>query len=116
MDITFSTDPKLSIILPFIYFAWQDDVLTKTEFEALSNFINIQGWLTKAEKTFLKSKINFDIPPTRSELFHWKESIDIALKNNTNINNLTELGFLIANAERPTFSEEEIKLIDEILA
>ena len=109
MDITFSTDPKLSILLPVTYFAWQDDVLTKTEFDALSNFINTQEWLTKAEKTFLKSKINFDAPPTRSELFHWKETIDNTLKNNSNINSLTELGFLIANTERPAFSEEDIK-------
>jgi acyl-CoA oxidase len=107
MDITFNNDPKLSILLPVIYYAWQDDVLTKKEYVAISEFINNQEWLTKAEKTFLKSKINFEVPPTRSELFHWKEKIDLALNSTNKPRNLTELGILIANAERPAYSEEE---------
>ena len=73
MDITFNNDPKLNILLPVIYFAWQDDVLTRKEFDALNEFIKTQGWLTKAEKEFLQSKINLNSPPGRSELFHWKE-------------------------------------------
>lgn len=108
MDITFNNDPKLSIILPVIYYAWQDNELTKTEFTAISDFINSQEWLTKAEKSFLKSQINFEVPPTRSELFHWKEKIDLALNSTNKPNSLTELGLLIANAERPAFSDEEI--------
>ena len=56
MDITFTNDPKLTILLPVIYLAWQDDVLTKKEFNALNEFINSQEWLTKAEKEFLQSK------------------------------------------------------------
>jgi acyl-CoA oxidase len=111
MDITFNNDPKLSILLPVIYFAWQDNVLTNKEFSALNSFINNQEWLTKAEKEFLKSKINLDSPPTRSELFHWKEKIDDALGRNVKPANLTELGLLIANAERPAFTDEDIKKI-----
>lgn len=110
MDITFNNDPKLSVLLPFIYFAWQDDILTKKEIATIINFIGDQHWLTGTEKDFLKSKINTDSPPSRSELFHWKEKINTALENNKPAN-LTELGLLVANAERESFKEEDIKNI-----
>lgn len=109
MSITFLNDPKLSILIPVIYLIWQDDTLTQTEINALTDFINKQDWLTKAEKDFLKGKVNFSSPPSRSELFHWKEKINIALAGNKKPNNLTELGLLIANADRPVFNDEDIK-------
>ncbi|MHA3787921.1 acyl-CoA dehydrogenase family protein [Flavobacterium hauense] len=110
MDITFSNNPKLNILLPVIYFAWQDDFLTKTEFTALNEFINKQDWLTKAEKDFLKTKIDYSSPPSRSEFFRWKEKINDSLQK-SNPANLTELGVLIANAERPALSEGDIQKI-----
>ncbi len=111
MDITFNNDPKLSILLPFIYFVWQDDVLTNKEIKTISDFISNQEWLTRAEKDFLTSKIDAGSPPSRSELVHWKEKINTALVGNRKVANLTELGLLIANAEREAFKEEDIKSI-----
>ncbi|MXN92498.1 acyl-CoA oxidase [Flavobacterium sp. Sd200] len=116
MDITFSTDPKLYIALPFIYYAWHDEIITKTEFDAISDFIDTQNWLTKAEKSFLESKIVYDAPPTRSELFQWKEIINKTLDANTNVSSFTELGILIANTDRDTFTEEDIKTIAPAVA
>jgi acyl-CoA oxidase len=110
MDITFINDPKLSIFLPVLYSAWQDDTITKNELQAISGFINKQEWLTKAEKDFLKSKISTDSPPDRSELFHWKEMIDKGLQG-SRPTNLTELGLLIANFEREAFKQEDIAAI-----
>ncbi|PZR12383.1 MAG: acyl-CoA oxidase [Flavobacterium psychrophilum] len=107
MDITFNNNPKLSILIPVFYIAWQDDFLTKKEFSALTEFINDQDWLTKAEKDFLKSKIDYNSPPSRSEFFKWKEKIDSILDKSTPAN-LTELGVLIANAERPAISDDDI--------
>ncbi|MGQ3088684.1 MAG: acyl-CoA dehydrogenase, partial [Flavobacterium sp.] len=107
MDITFSNDPKLYILLPFIYFAWQDDLLANKEMKIITDLIDGQEWLTKAEKEFLKSKINTASPPARSELFHWREKINAALEN-TKPANLTELGILIANHEREAIKSEDI--------
>ena len=109
MNITFLNDPKLSILIPVIYLIWQDDVLTGTEVNAVTEFINKQDWISKAEKDFLKSKINLSSPPGRSELFQWKKFINNALKSNIKPRNLTELGLLIANTERKVFNEEDIK-------
>lgn len=111
MDITFNNDPKLSILIPVFYLAWQDDFLSKNEFTTLNDFINKQDWFTKAEKEFLKSKIDYTSPPSRSELFHWKEKIDKALDNSKKPSNLTELGILIANDERQALNEEDIRTI-----
>ena len=41
MDITFQNDPKLSVLLPIVYYAWQDDILTKKEFTAINTFIEL---------------------------------------------------------------------------
>ncbi|RZJ63630.1 MAG: acyl-CoA oxidase, partial [Flavobacterium sp.] len=109
MDITFQNDPKLTIMLPFIHLAWQDNILSKKEFSTLSDFINKQDWLTKAERDFLKSKLNYDAPPSRSELVQWNEMIGNAFDKGTRPKNLTELGLLIANAERPVVSDDDIK-------
>lgn len=111
MDITFNNDPKLNIVLPVLYLAWQDNTLTKKEFDTINEFINKQEWITKAEKEFLKSKINLISPPSRSEFYHWKERIDRALNGHEKPQNLTELGLLIANADRPAFTDEDIKKI-----
>ena len=115
MNITFLNDPKLNILLPVIYLAWQDDILTKEEYTALNDFINSQDNFSKAEKDFLKSKIDLNNPPGRSELFFWKDLINKAL-NNHKPENLTELGFFIANADRPTYSKEDIKVIEPQLS
>src|SRR5690606_11440749 len=106
--ITFINDPKLTILLPVIYLAWQDDILTKEEFKALNYFINAQDSFTDAEKKFLKSKIDIDTPPGRSELYQWKEMISRALNKPSRPTNLTELGLLIANEERPVYTGEDI--------
>lgn len=111
MNITFLNDPKLTILLPIIYLAWQDDILTKEEYTALNDLINNQDNFSKAEKDFLKSKIDLNNPPGRSELFFWKDLINKAL-NNHKPENLTELGFFIANADRSTYSKEDIKVIE----
>ncbi len=116
MDITFNNDPKLAVLLPFIYFSWHDDVLTQKEIKAINEFIGSQEWLTKAEKEFLRSKIDAGSPPARSELFHWKEKIDTALSANKKVASLTELGLLIANAEREAFKSEDIKAITPAFA
>ena len=115
MNITFLNDPKLNILLPVIYLAWQDDILTKEEYAALTDFINSQDNFSKAEKDFLKSKIDLNNPPGRSELFFWKDLINKAL-NNHKPENLTELGFFIANADRPTYSKEDIEVIEPQLS
>lgn len=115
MDITFNHDPKLSVLLPFIYFAWQDDVLTGKEIKTINDFIGNQDWLTKAEKEFLRSKINTTSPPARSELFHWREKINAALVGNKPAN-LTELGILIANSEREAIKNENIKSMADAFA
>lgn len=110
MDITFNNNPKLSILIPVFYLAWQDNFLTKKEFDALDEFITGQDWFTNAEKEFLKTKIDYTSPPSRSELFHWKDKIDGVLKKTTPVN-LTELGVLIANAERLALTNEDIRKI-----
>ncbi len=111
MSITFINNPKLALFLPVFYVAWEDDILTKREFKILNSFINNQEWLTKAEKDFLKSNIDAQSPPVRSELFRWKEAIDKAVQGTPKPANLTELGLLIANAERTAFTDEDIREI-----
>lgn len=111
MDITFDNNPKLFVFIPVLYVAWQDNTVSSDEFKLISNLIKAQDWLTDAEKTFLLSKINYDTPPGRSELFQWKDVIDKTLASQ-NPSSLTELGILMANLERKSLDEEMLmKLI-----
>ena len=110
MDINFNNNPKLTVLLPIIYFAWQDDVLTNNEFKAISGFIDTLNWLTKAEIQFLKLKIDAGSPPSRSELAQWSAKINSAI-GIAKINTLTELGITLANNERPVFNGDEIQKI-----
>ena len=112
MTITFNNNPKLSVFIPLIYLVWQDDILTQKEYKTLHSFIDKQEWITKAEKSFLKSKINADIPPSRYELYGWKETINNVLDSNKRIGSLLNLGALIANSERTALSEDDIKKIE----
>lgn len=116
MDITFNNDQKLNILLPLLYHAWQDNELSTEEYKGIADFINNQAWLTKAEKDFLRSKIDADTPPSRSELFHWREKIDAALESQPQIASLTDLGILIANTERVSIPDEEIAKIAPAVA
>ncbi|GGB66323.1 acyl-CoA oxidase [Flavobacterium suaedae] len=116
MSITFTNNPKLSLFIPVFYVVWEDDILTKEEFKTLNSFINDQEWLTKAEKNFLKSKIDVQSPPTRSELFRWREVIDKALQEPPKPESLTALGIVIANAERIALTVEDIEKITPVFA
>lgn len=115
MDITFSNNPKLSLYIPFIYIAWQDNTISRNEFKLINNLIHNQEWLTKAEKDFLVSKINYDTPPGRSELFQWRGAIDKILDSQSP-SSLTELGILIANHERQSLDEETLKKLIPLFA
>jgi acyl-CoA oxidase len=116
MDISFTTDPKLSILLPLLYHAWQDTELTTEEYRQIADFINVQDWLTKAEKDFLRSKIDANNAPSRSELFRWHESIDKILDTRPKATTLTDLGILLANAERSSLTDEDIAKIAPAVA
>lgn len=104
MDISFNNDPKLSIYLPYFYYAWQDSIITKKEFEALDKHINVQDWLTKTEKRYLVSNIDYNSPPSRTELISWKNKIDNALGQRPKT--MMQLGVLTANAEREAVTAE----------
>lgn len=107
MEINFDNNPKLTIFLPFIYYAWNDGVINEKEFTTISSFINDTKWITNTEKEFLNSKINYSSPPGRSELRHWSDKLTTAATQK--INTLTELGILVANSQRQTFTTEDIQ-------
>jgi acyl-CoA oxidase len=110
MEVNFDNNPKLLLFLPFMYYVWEDGTLTKNEFAAISSAVNSFKWLTDDEKSFLWLKISYDSPPSRAELTHWFNIISkTAATRVDKISTLTELGVLIANAERLTFSTDEIQ-------
>jgi acyl-CoA oxidase len=110
MEINFDTNPKLLILLPVLYHAWNDGVLTEKEFPAISASINNWPWFNEAEKAFLTSKIQYNSPPARSELTHWLNRMVKAAKI-SKIQTLTELGLEMANSERQSYTKEDIQNI-----
>lgn len=114
MDITFGNSPRLALFLPYIATVWHDETISSEELRTLRQFIDNQKWLTDAEKEFLKQKIDNNLPPTRSELFHWDEMLGNILTTKRVIS-LADLGVAVANRERTVFTPEEIQTYRESL-
>ena len=70
---------KISAFLPYLWLSWSDDLLTKTEFSTLQQFIQTQDWLAEPEKKELMVFADAKIPPSRELLSKWKSEIHSVL-------------------------------------
>lgn len=60
---------------PLLYLVWEDEILTPTEHQAISNFLSQQKWVSVAEREYILSKIDPTLPPSPAEMRQWKETI-----------------------------------------
>jgi len=67
--------PALTAILPMLYAAWSDMVLTPTEVSFLSKKIDTLQFLKEEEQYLVKSWMNPRTPPTRQLYLHWENSL-----------------------------------------
>lgn len=62
-------------LLPLLYIAWSDEILTPTEIILIEKFIKDQDFLDKDDKDFLCARLNPSSPPTPQQVKKWANLI-----------------------------------------
>ncbi|MFQ5652476.1 MAG: acyl-CoA dehydrogenase [bacterium] len=89
-------------LLPMLYVAWADGILTPSEVETIRKKLEQQSWLTAAEKKRLATWLDPAAPPTTTQLLTWLSLIRAAAEYIPDAcrQSLAELGIEIARIGR----------------
>ena len=74
LDIT-SEAPGLLPLLPMLYIAWSDGILSPSEIKTIQGKLKKQNWMTKSEQKILAGWLDPVSPPSPSELLNWLKII-----------------------------------------
>ena len=116
-SITGLESPSSASILPFLYIAWADGLLTPTQIETVRGHIKEQEWLSVEERERLCGWLDPQKPPDATTYYRWVRSIKERAREIPNAahKSLAELGFEIsglANVAGPT--EEAQRALAEL--
>ena len=78
---TLKSKPGLLRLLPIIYIAWADAVLTSKEITTIRDLVEKQSWLTKEEKDIINQWLDPDNPPAPQQVKSWLSIIKQAAKD-----------------------------------
>ena len=90
--------PALTAILPMLYAAWSDMVLTPTEVKFLLKKVDTLQFLPEEEQALVKSWMNPRTPPSRPLYLHWENILKKGAKNlpKSSKKSLVDLGLAMA--------------------
>lgn len=96
-------------VLPLLYVAWADGILTPSEIKEIQEAIRQQDWMNEEHREQVCSWLDPSDPPTATEYFRWRRAIKKAAEQIPNANErpLAELGLEMARlagngiADRP---------------
>lgn len=96
-DLSIET-PGLLPLLPMLYVAWADCILTPTEIDIIRNKLQQQDWIHESEKTILAGWLNPTLPPSEIQLQSWLKMIRKAAQEvpESSRQSLVELGIEVA--------------------
>lgn len=67
--------PGIARVLPFLYIAWADGLLTPTQFEMIRKRIDAADWLDETDKATLRGWLDPQDPPSASTYYGWIRAI-----------------------------------------
>ena len=90
--------PQVRAVLPLLYVAWADGVLTPTEAETLRSQIRAQDWLDEGVREEICDYLDPQSPPTATQYFRWIRALrDAAAERSVTTRcSLAELGVQMA--------------------
>jgi len=93
-----TSSPQVRAVLPLLYVAWADGVLTPTEAETLRSQIRAQDWLDEAVREEVCEYLDPQSPPTATQYFRWIRALrDVAKERSVTTRcSLAELGVQMA--------------------
>ncbi|WP_372369196.1 acyl-CoA dehydrogenase [Candidatus Uabimicrobium sp. HlEnr_7] len=119
-DLT-QTHARLLPVLPMIYIAWSNNVLTPSEIEKIHVKITTMSWLQKEDKEILQQWLDPRNPPSPQQMQSWLSAIRGNAKSQTDTSRrtLAELGAEIASigGDNPKIrctSKELCQALDEV--
>ncbi|MEF8864286.1 MAG: acyl-CoA dehydrogenase [Salinibacter sp.] len=93
-----TASPSVRAVLPLLYVAWADGVLTPSEAETIRSHLRAQDWLDAAAREEICSHLDPQSPPTATQYFRWVRALRDGAKDAavTTRCSLAELGVALA--------------------
>jgi acyl-CoA oxidase len=93
-----TSSPQVRVVLPLLYVAWADGVLTPTEAETLRSQVRAQEWLDDEVREEVCDYLDPQSPPTATQYFRWIRALQDAAQERsvTTRCSLAELGVQMA--------------------
>ena len=101
----------IACVLPFLYIAWADGLLTPTQIEQISTRIKEQAWLSEEERERLGLWLDPQNPPDATTYYRWVRRIKESARDIPNVaqKSLAELGIELAGLADVAGPTEEAK-------
>ena len=95
-----TSSPQVRAVLPLLYVAWADGVLTPSEAEQLRSQVRAQDWIDADVREEVCGHLDPQSPPTATQYFRWIRALREAAEEApiTRRCSLAELGVLMATA------------------
>lgn len=107
-------EPSARALLPYLWLAWSDDLLTQTEFQTLQRFIHQQQWIGSDDRKIFSAWADVNSPPSRQQLAEWKSTIYAVLQAKPKTRSLFSLAEALSSASlkphRAAFEQLEQEL------
>ena len=95
-----TTSPHVRAVLPLLYVAWADGVLTPSEAETIRAHIRAQDWIDASTREAVCEQLDPQSPPTATQYFRWVRALRDGASEAavTTRCSLAELGRAVATA------------------
>ena len=105
------SSPGVAAVLPFLYIAWADGLLTPTQIEEIGMHIKEQRWLTGEERRRLGGWLDPQNPPDATTYYDWVQRIKESARKIPHAaqKSLAELGIEMASLATAAGLTEEAK-------
>ncbi len=108
----------VAAVLPLLYVAWADGMLTPAEAEAVRRRVAGFDWLTRADHEQLDAWLDADAPPTAEVFAHWRSAMRTASAHvsDDDRTSLASFGAAIAGLAPGGAPPEARRALDEVEA
>ena len=93
-----TSSPQVRAVLPLLYVAWADGVLTPSEADTIRTRIRTQDWIEESTREEICGALDPQSPPTATQYFQWVRALKEGAKETsiTTRCSLAELGVAMA--------------------
>ena len=111
VDDAIPYSPGIACVLPFLYIAWADGLLTPTQIARINTRIKTLEWLTVEEREQISFWLDPQNPPDTATYYRWVRRIKESARNIPNVaqKSLAELGVELAGLAEVVGLTEEAK-------